>query len=582
VTRTPWIALVLTCAGVLAAPLGAAAQTRYPDQGSGAAAQIRYPDQGWTHEIRQLFYFTPQGSRLIPYAWFKALEVADGTGMFADNANLTRYGFIPADGPHRLNPDSLPIGFAIDPVAAPAGNAEISVNTSLARAAEPGQQLGLTCAACHTATVTVEGRPMRIDGGQAHLDFDTFYADLSQAVTRTLFDPAKFQRFAARVLGAPTVTGASELQLQFAAYEAKLAGEAALRRPSLASGFGRVDALTQIINSLSVRDQGDPLNLRPVDAPTSYPPLWLTPDLEFVQWSPIAGSPIGRNGGEVLGVFGAATLSGDPSGWYSSTLRLRDLHAMEMWLHDLKPPKWDENAFGPIDTTLAGTGEKLFVEHCAACHNAPPYRRTDPSVNLFKKTFIEIGRVPYRSVGTDPAYVESLAMRLVRTNDATARLQEGKAVVPAGSYFLSTVGAVVGRAVKEAGLSPAEQAEVSGFRLRPPKTPGGQPEPYLPTSLTNVKASPLAGLWATGPYLHNGSVPTVYELLSPVEERRKVFWTGARELDRQKLGFVSDEAPGLFRFDTSIPGNRNVGHSYPRQGLNHDERMAVIEYLKTQ
>jgi hypothetical protein len=59
-----------------------------------------------------------------------------------------------------------------------------------------------------------------------------------------------------------------------------------------------------------------------------------------------------------------------------------------------------------------------------------------------------------------------------------------------------------------------------------------------------------------------------------------VFWTGGRELDRERLGFVSDEAAGLFRFDTSLPGNRNTGHVYPPQGLSSEERLAIIEYLK--
>jgi mono/diheme cytochrome c family protein len=558
---------------------------------SPALGETRFPDQGWTQETRNLFYFTPQGSRMIPYAWFRALEIAEGTDMFADSANLARYGFIPADGPHRLNPDALPIGFAIEPAGTAAGysaaaspdpapSAGTAALPTAAGHAAPGPYLGLTCAACHTANITVDDRPIRIDGGQALLDFDRFYADLATTVTRTLFDPAKFQRFAGRVLAVPSVTGASELQLHFAAFQAKLAGEAALRRPTLASGYSRVDALTQIVNSLSVRDQGEPTNLRAVDAPTSYPPLWLTPELEFVQWNPIAGNPIGRNGGEVLGVFGAATLTGEAKDWYASTLRLRDLHAIETWIGELKPPKWEESIYGAVDRGLAETGEKLFRENCSACHNAPPYRRTDPAVNLFKKTFIEIGRIPYTSVGTDPVYVESLLHRLVQTNPATARLQENKAVVPAAQYFLRTVGAVVNRAIEEARLSDDERAAFIGFRLRPPKTQGGPPEQYTPRSLIDMKAGPLAGVWATGPYLHNGSVPTVYELLSPVEERRKVFWTGARELDRQRLGFISDEAPGRFRFDTSLPGNRNIGHLYPPRRLTHDERMAVIEYLK--
>ena len=567
--RFSWLAIVL-----------AAVAGSSPSAATGAEnAPVKFLDQGWSEEIRGLFYYSPQGSRMIPYAWFMALERADGPGRFADTANLARYGFIPGE-PHPLNPDGLPIGFAIEP----AGPTELPQYAAFAgpyaATSGRGPYLGLTCAACHTATVTVEGQPIRIDGAPAHLDFDRFYADLAAAVTRTFFDPAAFERFAARVLGNPSPMGVAELRLQLAQFEAQIAGDAAIRRPALASGFGRVDALTQIINALAVTDQADPLNLRPVDVPTSYPPLWLAPQLEFVQWNPIAASPMGRNGGEVLGVFGTAELTGDPQDWFTSSIRVRNLHALESWVADLQPPKWDEAVLGPIDRDLASTGEALFRQHCAACHNAPPWRRTDPATNLFGKTFIEIGRVDYRKVGTDPSYVTALLQRMVRTNPATAQAHDGAPVVPAASYFLKTVGAIVTRAMNDAGLSDQEKAAVNGFRLRPPTTPGGEPQPYLPPSVSDLKAGPLPGVWATGPYLHNGSVPTVYELLSPVEERRKVFWTGGRELDRERLGFVSDNAPGRFRFDTTLRGNRNTGHLYPPRGLRHDERLAIIEYLK--
>ncbi len=504
---------VLTIAIALAAPFAAIAQTP------------SFLDQGWSKDTRELFYFTPQGSRMIPYAWFMALEAPDGQGMFADDAYLRRYGLIPADGPHPLNPGMLPVGFAIDPVATPGGT-DLALSFDPVGISKGRQYLGLTCAACHTANVTVEGRSIRIDGAPANFDFDTFYADLATAVTRTLFDSARFQRFAERVLGIPSVTGFSELQLRFAAFQARIAGEAAIRRPILASGFGRADALTQIVNSLSVTDQGEPNNLRAVSAPTSYPPLWLTPQLEFVQWNPIAASPIGRNGGEVLGVFGTATLTGDPTNWFTSSLLIKELHSLESWVANLKPPKWDENIFGQISADFAARGETLFREHCASCHNMPPYRQTDPAINYFGKTFIEIGRVNYKAIGTDPLYIESLAQRLVQTNPATEQLLDGKAVVPAAAYFLRTVGAIVTRAMDEAGLTEAEKAIFNGFRLR--KSASGQPEPYSPLSLSDLKASPLAGVWATGPYLHNGSVPTVYELLSPLLERRKGFWTGGR------------------------------------------------------
>lgn len=219
-------------------------------------------DQGWSKKIRELFYFTPQGSRIIPYAWFMALERPDEQGMFADPAHLQRYGFIPSDGPHPLNPDALPIGFAIDPGRRRGSASEIALSSSPTSASRERGELGLTCAACHTANVTVGGRLLRVDGAPAHLDFDSFYADLGAAVTKTLFDLERFSRFANRVLGTSGTSNLPELTRDFTTYQVRLAGEAALRRPALASGFGRVDALTQIVNSLAVRDQGDPSTLR--------------------------------------------------------------------------------------------------------------------------------------------------------------------------------------------------------------------------------------------------------------------------------------------------------------------------------
>jgi hypothetical protein len=484
--------------------------------------------------------------------------------MFANPAFLQRFGLIPADGPHPLNPGGLPIGFARDPTTAASG-----------------PDLGLTCAACHTATVVVNDRQIRIDGGAASFDFDSFYAALAAAVTRTLFDQTAFDAFAKRILTNPSPNEVVRLRRQFADFQSRIAGEAMIRHPTLQSGFGRVDAMTQIVNALSVLDQGTPHNLRPVNAPTSYPSLWLAPRLEFVQWAPIASNPIARNAGEALGVFATATLAGDPSNWYASSILLNELHALESWLESLQPPKWDETLLGPIDHALAATGAGLFRQHCLGCHNAPPYRLTDPKQNLFGKTFIEIGRVDYRQIGTDPTYMNSFLTRLVRTGPATTPLNGGDTVVPAGVYLLNTTAAILKRSIKEAKFSDEQVAALSGFRLRPPLKPGEPPRQYEPPSPFDLKAGPLAGIWSSGPFLHNGSVATLYELLSPIADRRAVFWTGGRELDLKRLGFVSEEVPGRFRFDTSLAGNHRTGHLYPPQGLRPDERNAIIEFLKT-
>jgi mono/diheme cytochrome c family protein len=545
-----------------------------PASSQSAAEKVQYLRQGWTDQVREWFYYTPQGSHMIPYPWFMALERPTEPGMFADSENLARYGFLPAEGRSDLNPGGLPIGFAVEPVKEEA--AESPQGTGHVPASRPF--LGLTCAACHTADLSVGGKLFRVDGAPARLDFDTFYADLASAVTRTAFEEDRFKRFAGKVLGPRAVTDAPALKLELDAFQTRMAGEAAMRRPALASGFGRVDALTQILNSISVRDQGSPVNLRPVLAPTSYPALWLTPRLEFVQWNPLASNPLGRNGGQVLGVFGEVTLNGRQEDRFSSTILLDKLHEMEVWIRELEPPRWEE--IGSVNADLVGNGERLFRQHCAECHNAPPYRLTNRDDNVFEKQFIEIGRVDYKKLGVDPVYIESLLHRFVQTNEAT-KLANERPVIHASEYFSRTVERAIDRAIRDAKITDRGKLDdMMGYRRRRAKTPGAPDEGYKPTSLTDLKASPLAGVWATGPYLHNGSVPTVYEILSPINERRTVFWTGGRELDTERLGYVSDEAPGLFRFDTSLPGNRNTGHLYPSNGLSHEERMAIIEYLK--
>jgi hypothetical protein len=104
------------------------------------------------------------------------------------------------------------------------------------------------------------------------------------------------------------------------------------------------------------------------------------------------------------------------------------------------------------------------------------------------------------------------------------------------------------------------------------------------------KVRPLNGIWATPPYLHNGSVPTLYALLSPVAERPTKFYLGQREYDPMNVGYRMDELAGGFEFDNTIRGNSNGGHEFTdspnKEGvigrlLSPEERRALIEYLKT-
>ena len=114
---------------------------------SGAAQEVEYLDQNWSAGLREQFYFTPQGSLLIPYDWFLALERADDRELFSSPANLSRFGWLyHSNASSNLNPGNLPIGMTLEPAAAPGG----------------GNWMGMTCAACHTGNVVFQGKTIRV------------------------------------------------------------------------------------------------------------------------------------------------------------------------------------------------------------------------------------------------------------------------------------------------------------------------------------------------------------------------------------------------------------------------------------
>jgi Cytochrome c len=95
---------------------------------------------------------------------------------------------------------------------------------------------------------------------------------------------------------------------------------------------------------------------------------------------------------------------------------------------------------------------------------------------------------------------------------------------------------------------------------------------------------PLDGIWLRAPYLHNGSVPSLRDLLKPDAQRPATFYRGNDVYDPQNVGFVSTEAQSggrqFYKFDTHDPGNGNAGHLYGIN-LSDQDKDALIEYLKT-
>jgi len=94
------------------------------------------------------------------------------------------------------------------------------------------------------------------------------------------------------------------------------------------------------------------------------------------------------------------------------------------------------------------------------------------------------------------------------------------------------------------------------------------------------KARPLDGIWASSPYLHNGSVPTLFDLLSPPAERSKRFAVGKGQFDPERVGIDAAGSSAATDFDTDLLGNANTGHKFGTE-LTEPERWDLIEYLKT-
>jgi len=180
------------------------------------------------------------------------------------------------------------------------------------------------------------------------------------------------------------------------------------------------------------------------------------------------------------------------------------------------------------DRALIAKGKIAFDEHCARCHGTYGADKSYPELN-----------VPMDEIGTDPLRWESLTSQY-RTNY--------------GESWFADYG---------------EQSTIAA------------PEGYT--------APPLDGIWATAPYLHNGSVPTLWHLLHP-DERPELWRRVALSLDTAKIGFkietpasVPDKLNNYERrwyFDTQRFGKSAAGHDFPNR-LSEEEKLAVLEYLKT-
>lgn len=579
--------------------------------------------QGWTRTEQMRWYHADQGSRLLPLSWLRALEAADGSGRFFTSERMTGFGFLPPDADDKTG---LPIGFSFNK-----SSDKKFVRSKLRwysgqRNKEPWA--GLTCAACHTGEVRVGGRRMRVDGAPSIVDFQSFVEQVDAALLATLEEPARFDRFARAVLnpGAPApdrdVPNNREALrrslAQLVAWEQRLQ---AMNRTQIRYGYARLDAFGHIFNKVAVANGADQQGFEaPANAPVSYPFLWNVPQHDKVQWNGIAPNKkvrlpggvfdvggLGRNAGEVIGVFADVHVTPDYPGLkgYSSSIRPGNLDAIEDQLGRLLPPAWPFQASPPA---LVAEGRALFEQKCQSCHQ--PLKRADlktPITAVMTPIWGEGG------VGTDP---------WMACNAFTYRARTGNlAGIPTG-YLKSREGSTFGEvadtremlAATVAGSLAGKKREIAGSLARAffglprpiaplpqgfvePETAQKSPEERLALCRQNAsspfmayKARPLSGIWATAPYLHNGSVKSLTELLWPPSRRAKSFAVGEVEFDPLNVG-LGAAVPGgrwsLFRVaDESgreIDGNSNGGHDYGNAELlaKPGAIEALVAYMKT-
>jgi hypothetical protein len=206
------------------------------------------------------------------------------------------------------------------------------------------------------------------------------------------------------------------------------------------------------------------------------------------------------------------------------------LQRLRNWIWTQPPPQYPY----AIDRARAARGQELYRVHCQDCHADDRFKEAS-DFKAAQAVGPKIGTVvPIEAIGTDPARLNSYTYEF---------------------------------ASNQYSLYPDSPYRFTHFR----KTQG-------------YANQPLDGIWARAPYLHNGSVPTLRQLLDAPETRPTQFYRGYDVFDRARVGFVYDVAEEngrrFFTFDTTRRGNGNQGHTYGTN-LPPADKDAIVEYLKT-
>jgi hypothetical protein len=584
-------------------------------------------NNGLTPAQKETYYHLTQGMEILPWILLTAVDVADpgSTKPFAEN--LARYGLLPDparnDGvPVGMTVASNPFTFGLDfagITCAGCHAGELRYKGKAVRIDGATNMFNLQlfdseAIAAIKAVKSDRGKLWRALKRLGRQDYGRYGI------------AAPFVRPATLVYsGANALLHRDRLKARLELIKVIGTAETLRDKQHPTSGFGRLDAFDGtrnfIFSRLRKADASGGFevvvkNMVRLDAPVKFPPLWsrkarpLEPvevyreqpqrfprvwgfkDYDWVEWTIDTNTVAERNITETVG--GGATVVLDPKSdsLFESSIPIKNMHELEWLAYYIDPPQWPTAIFGEIKPDLAAAGQSIFQSRCAGCHEYGDDQRTPTGL-------IKLRGMRPEDVGTDARAalkiscpVPDVGPLVIQpksyTTEDSQLLKDCTGVTAGapftGNSFASAVKAAVDgikkKAFAAAGIDAAQQRTMEDLdqhgEIAWRDTLLDTRPPYGPYA-----ARPLYGVWAAAPYLHNGSVPTLYDLLLPPEQRPKTFALGSREYDPVRLGFVVETKCSQqdCLVDTTRPGSGNGGHLWGTD-LAEADRTALLEYLK--
>lgn len=620
------IAVILYAIPAISGALDDAMEVKFDRPDPSIEADYR---NGLTPEQKETFYHLSQGSEILPWTLLTAVDVADPGSTKPFVENLERFGLMPDPARH----DGLPVGLTVSSNPFTFGMNFVGITCAACHVGELrhggkavrvdgapnmfnmqlfySQAVEALMAAAHD-----RGKMWRALKRLGRQDYERY------GIAAPFIRPATLVYYGANVL---LHRDRLDARLELISVIRVAKEQRNPEHPT--SGFGRLDAFDGTRNFLFTRlrkadvegnFEVNKANMVKLDAAVKFPSLWSRKaqppesvegyrdqpqrfprvwgfkDYDWVEWTINTNTVMERNITETLGA--GATVILDPertSSLFESSIPVKKLHKLEWLAYYIDPPRWPTAVFGPIKPDLAAAGETSFRTRCAGCHEYGDNRRTPTGLIRLRGLRPDI-------VGTDPTValriscpVPDIGALAIPPSSFTAedsQLLKDCAGVKAGAAFngysfartvQAAVDSIKQKAYAAAGIDVTQQEAMEDVDRRGKvvwrDTLLDTQPPYGPYA-----ARPLYGVWAAAPYLHNGSVPTLYDLLLPPEQRPKKFALGGRDYDPVKLGFAvsttCDQQDCLI--DTTRTGDGNGGHLWGTD-LSEPDRMALLEYLKT-